>query len=29
MPGVFAPPAFAGAVEAALEARQRTCGRSS
>ena len=28
-PGVFVPPAFAGAVEAALEARQRTCGRSS
>ena len=28
-PGVFVPPAFTGAVEAALEARQRTCGRSS
>jgi hypothetical protein len=28
-PGVFAPPAFTEAVEGALEARQRTCGRSS
>ena len=28
MPGVFAPPAFTEAVEGALEARQRTCGRS-
>ena len=27
-PGVFVPPAFTGAVEAALEARQRTCGRN-
>jgi hypothetical protein len=26
LPGVFAPPAFTGAVEGALEARQRTCG---
>jgi hypothetical protein len=29
MPGVFAPPAFTEAVEGALEARQRSCGRSS
>ena len=29
MPGVFAPPAFTEAVEGALQARQRTCGRSS
>lgn len=29
LPGVFAPPAFTEAVEGALEARQRTCGRSS
>lgn len=27
-PGLFVPPAFTGAVEGALEARQRTCGRN-
>ena len=27
-PGVFVPPAFAGAVEASLETRQRSCGRN-
>jgi hypothetical protein len=29
LPGVFAPPTFAGAVERALEARGRSCGRTS